>query len=266
MERKINKIKIFKNDKEKSNIITSKLIEELEKNHFELVEENYDLAISIGGDGTFLHMLDANHFNENICYIGINTGNLGFLQEINGDEYKLLIDKLNNNSYTLEEQYLQETEIITSNKKYQYFSLNEIVIRNQDLRVLESEVKIDEEYLESFAGDGILICTSIGSTAYNLGFGGSIIDKEINALSITSIAPLKNKVYKNLTNSIIVPGQKKITIIPKKHNILLTIDGSNIILEDILNITTNMSKKRVKCLKLKNNNFIKRVNNKLLGE
>ena len=80
--RKINKIRIFANENEESYKIKLKLQGVLEKYKFEVVEEDYDLAIAIGGDGSFLRMVNGTNFNSDIYYVGINTGTLGFLQEI----------------------------------------------------------------------------------------------------------------------------------------------------------------------------------------
>ena len=77
--RKINKIRIFANENEESYKIKLKLQGVLEKYKFEVVEEDYDLAIAIGGDGSFLRMVNGTNFNSDIYYVGINTGTLGFL-------------------------------------------------------------------------------------------------------------------------------------------------------------------------------------------
>ena len=80
--RSINKIKLFINDNEKSVIVAKDLELELKKYGFKIVNRNYDLAISVGGDGSFLRMVKETKFNSDIYYIGVNSGTLGFLQEI----------------------------------------------------------------------------------------------------------------------------------------------------------------------------------------
>ena len=82
MGRRINKVKLFVNDNEQSIIVAKDLELELLKYGFKIVNRNYDLAISVGGDGSFLRMVKDNKFNEKILYIGVNSGTLGFLQEI----------------------------------------------------------------------------------------------------------------------------------------------------------------------------------------
>lgn len=265
MERKINKIKLYHNKKEKSVVVANSLLKELQKHQFEIVEEGYDLAISIGGDGTFLKAVGENHFNDEIYYVGINTGSLGFMQEIRCEDYLDFIDRLNHNNYEIENLYLQETQIITPNKTYNFTSLNEIVIRNKSLKVFEGQIEIDHELLENFTGDGMLISTPTGSTAYNLSLGGSIIYHSINALIMTPIAPLKNKVYKNLSCSIIIPQYTEITIYPTKKNILITVDGINYEINDVLKLETKIANKKIKKLKIYPSNYIKTINQKLLS-
>lgn len=265
MKRKINKITIYKNSSEKSIEAERELAKELEKHKLEIVDKNYDLAISIGGDGTFLKMVNRTNFNENIYYVGINTGTLGFLQELTTEDYKVFLEDITKNILTTEEIALEEISVITKNNTYHYFALNEIVIRRKDLKVLESKIKVDDVFLEDFAGDGLLISTNVGSTAYNMSLGGSIIDKNITALTLTPIAPLKSKMYKNLNNSIILSKERTIKLEPTTPNLILTIDGINKEIEDIIKIQVKISEHKIKCLKRNSDNFIKTVHDKLIG-
>lgn len=265
MNRKINKIAIYKNDSEKSIEVEETVKKELEKLGLEIVDENYDLAISIGGDGTFLKMVNKTNFNEDIYYVGIHTGTLGFLQELTTEDYKAFFEDIINNIRTIEEIALEEINVITKINTYHYLALNEVVIRRKDLKVLESKIKIDNVFLESFAGDGILISTNVGSTAYNMSLGGSIIDKSITALSLTPIAPLRSKMYKNLNNSIILSKERIIELEPTTPNLILTIDGRNQEIDDVAKIQVKISEHKIKCLKRNSDNFIKTVHDKLIG-
>ena len=142
---------------------------------FNLVDYNYDLAIAIGGDGSFLRMVKSNNFNSDIYYVGINAGTLGFLQEIKPDEISAFFDKLNHDDFKVDEIGIQETNVISNNNQQQFYSLNEIVIRDSDLNTAKLNLFVDNTLLEKFVGDGLLVSTSVGSTAYNLSYGGSII-------------------------------------------------------------------------------------------
>lgn len=264
--RKINKVKLFVNDNERSQIVAKDLELELKKYDFKIVNKGYDLAISVGGDGCFLRMVKENNFNDKIYYIGVNSGTLGFLQEINIQECSDFVKRLNSNSYKEEEISIQETKVITENTIYNFNSLNEIVVRKNNFNTLKVPVYVDSELLENFNGDGLLFSTSTGSTAYNMSFGGSIIYNTLNTLSITPIAPLNNKAYKTLVNSIIIPSNKVITIVPNKENndLFLMVDGVNHELNNVLKLETKIESKVIKCIRMNDFHFIKIVKDKIL--
>lgn len=262
----IKRIKLFINDNDLSKKVAQDLEQELLKYGFEIVKDNFDLGISIGGDGCFLRMVKSTNFNENIYYIGINSGTLGFLQEINVEDTIDFVKRLSNREYKIEPLSIQETKIISEDKIYNYTSLNEIVVRSKYFNTLKIDVTIDDEFLESFSGDGLLISTSTGSTAYNMSFGGSIVYNTLKTLSITPIAPLNNKYYRCLTNSIIVPDNKIIRLIPTQehYNLFFMIDGENKEIDNVKKVETKVGNRSIKCLRMTDYHFIKIVNDKLL--
>ncbi len=268
MGRRINKIKLFVNDNEKSSIVAKDLELELKKYNFEIVDKGYDLGISVGGDGSFLRMVRETNFDDNIYYIGINSGTLGFLQEIDIKGCVDFIKRLNSDNYKVENINVQETKVITENKIYKFISLNEIVIRNREFKTLNIPVYVDDELLENFTGDGLLISTSTGSTAYNMSIGGSIIYNTLNTLSITPIAPLNNKAYKTLINSLIIPSDKTITFLPSKkfENLFIQVDGVCNLLDNVIKIETKISDKSIKCIRMNDFHFIKVINDKILAK
>lgn len=261
----IKSVKIFSNNNKKSQKIKNLLINKLEENNISVVNDNYDLGIAIGGDGSFLRMIKENNFNSDIYYIGINAGTLGFAQEVSIENIGEFIDNLNNNNFIVEELGVQENDIYTNESNSKFYSLNEIVIREKDLNTLKLSIYVDESLLENFAGDGILVSTSFGSTAYNLSFGGSIVYNTFHSIQLTPIAPLNNHSYRNLINSIVLPQNKKITVIPDNtKNLIISVDGENNIYTDVVKIETVVRNKTVKCLKNKDYNFIKKINEKFL--
>ena len=266
MLRKINRVCIFPNDNEEANKLALETTKLLKQYHFEVVNGNYDLAIAIGGDGSFLRMLKENNFNTNIYYVGINAGTLGFLQEIKPSEIELFIARLNNNDFKKEEISIQETIVKSKNGTDSFLSLNEIVIRDKDLNTTKLNVFVDDNLLEAFVGDGLLISTSIGSTAYNLSFGGSIVYSDLHTLQITPIAPLSSKVYHSLINSVLVPESKVITITPHndKNNYVIFHDGTSKNYRSVISIVTKIGNQKISCLRMNNYSYSTIINEKFL--
>ena len=208
---KIKSFKIFSNNNEKSENICKFLKEKLLTNGF-IESDEYDLAIAIGGDGSFLRMVKNTNFNSSTLYIGINAGTLGFAQEVSIDNIDKFIEDLKNNNYKIDTIGVQKTKVLTNEGDSIFYSLNEIVIREKDLNTTTLNIKIDDVFLEQYHGDGILVATSFGSTAYNLSFGGSIIYNTFHTIQITPIAPLNNKAYRSLLNSVVLPENALIEI------------------------------------------------------
>lgn len=263
----IKNIKLFINKNNKS-IETAKLIKDkLVSNGFIIDDKKYDLAIAIGGDGSFLRMIKQNNFNSEVYYIGINSGTLGFLQEVKVEQIDKFVDELKSNKYKIDEIGIQETTIKHESGSSRFYSLNEIVIREKNLKVVNLDINIDNDLLESFLGDGVLISTSSGSTAHNLSYGGSIIYPTFSCLQITPMGPINSKSYKSLVNSVIIPDKKEISLIPKENhkNLIVTVDGENNLYNEVDCITTKIDNKKIKCLRLSHYNFPKKINEKLLS-
>lgn len=261
------KIRLFYNDHKDTIFLAEVIKEQLIESGFEISNnDKFDLGIAIGGDGTFLHMVTESKFRDNCLYVGINNGTLGFLQEIKPNELNNFIDVLKNNKYKIEEVSYEEITVNEQNKKYHYNALNEVVIRDLSLRTAYFDITIDKVILENYVGDGIMVSTPIGSTAYNLSSNGAIIYNGVNALEITPLAPINNYVYRTLSNSVIIPDEKIIGIKPtsRTKSIGLFIDGVNHEFETVDDIEIKLSKKRIKVIRLDSYNYTSIIFNKFL--
>lgn len=261
----IKKIKLFVNDNETSLIISNILKNKLTENNFKLVNNNFDLGISIGGDGSFLRMIKSSNFNSKPLYVGINSGTLGFLQEVKVDELDKFIEEIKNKKYKVEEIGIEETRVNTNDTTSIYYSLNDIVIRDKYLKTFKCNIKIDNNEIEDFVGDGVLVSTSTGSTAHNLSYGGSIVYNTFTSLQITPIAPINSSAYRTIPNSIIIPDKKIITIVPKNEEIILTVDGENNFYRNVNSIETTIDNKKIKFLRFSYYNFPQKINEKLIN-
>ncbi len=263
---KISRIKLFVNNNLKSKKISDIVKSKLKENGFKIVSKNYDLGIAIGGDGAFLRMVKESSFDSKCYYIGINTGTLGFAMELGFDDIDIFIKKLTLGELKCERIGIGEIEIACKDNIFKHYTLNEIVLREQDLNTARFKVLINDELLENYVGDGLLVSTSFGSTAYNLSFGGSIVYNTFHTLQLTPIAPLNSKSYRNLLNSLIVPDNKTISMRPEviSKNILVSIDGDNYKYDDVLRVDTYMGNKEIKILRMNDYDMIKKINEKFL--
>lgn len=264
--RKINKVKLFVNDNLKSRNVAEIVISKLKDKHFEIVDEGFDLGIAIGGDGSFLRMVKESNFNSDIYYVGINAGTLGFAQDVSIDEIDEFVNLLSMDSFKIEKVGVQEIEITTDDSISRHFSLNEFVVRDLALSVTKLDVKIEDVLLENYAGDGMLVATSFGSTAYNMSLGGSIVYNTFHTLQITPIAPLNSKAYRNLLVPVIVPQEKIISLTPSvdKRDLFIIIDGDKQKYYNVNKIETFIDKKTINIVRMSDYNFAKKIGDKFV--
>ena len=263
---KIHKVRLFVNNNLKSRQAEKIVREEVLKEGIQITEEeDFDLGIAIGGDGSFLRMVNETNFKSNCLYVGINAGTLGFAQDISIEEIPDFIKHIGRENYNFEEIGIEEIFIETKEKLEHFYALNEMVVRDEELNTTHIDVLIDHVLLENYVGDGLLVSTSFGSTAYNLSFGGSMVYNEFSTLQITPIAPMNNKSYHTLTNSLIIPSTKIISLIPSKknNNLLITTDGNNTFYSEVEKIEIRMNQ-TIKIIRKKDYNYIRKINDKFI--
>jgi len=151
----------------------------------EKLSNEYDFVISIGGDGTILR--SANEIGElSIPIIGLNKGRLGFLANSPIEIIDSIIDKIKNSNYRISERTIIQVEFEGKTKK----ALNEISIsRKNTTSLITIDTKLNDQYLNTYWADGLIISTPTGSTGYSLSCGGPIIMPDSKNLVLTPIAP-----------------------------------------------------------------------------
>ncbi len=228
--------------------------------------QDAELVISIGGDGSFLWALHKHNF-PNIPIIGINTGHLGFFSEINPKKIDMFIEKYISGDYFLEELNTMQATICTRNNCISTNAINEIVIKGDKSRTVHLSISVNDTLIQKFSGDGILVATSTGSTAYNYSVGGSIVDPSLNVLQVTPLAPINTNAYRSFTSSVIFPSNTIVKVEPEyrfEDSIVVVSDGSEYRFAGITEVTLQYSPLTVKMLRLKDFNFWSRVINKFL--
>lgn len=175
----------------------------------EEVIKEADLIVCLGGDGTILRL--ANEMRErSVPVLAVNIGSLGFLTEVKTDE---MFDELQ--TYFLQKSQVEERLMLSCSVRSEkakidrrFQALNDIVVSREGLtRILRIRVEVGKETLTSFSGDGVIIATPTGSTAYSLSAGGAIVHPQLEALIVTPICP-----HALALRSLVVRADERITI------------------------------------------------------
>ncbi|GAA0206551.1 NAD(+) kinase [Kangiella japonica] len=157
---------------------------------WQTIGENANLVIVVGGDGSMLYAarLMASY---NIPLLGVNRGYLGFLTDIQPQQVTEKVSEVLSGEYSQERRFLLEADIDGENNKERYSdALNDIVLYPGEIsRMIEFEVYINDSFVYSLRGDGLIISTPTGSTAYALSAGGPIMSPSINAISLVPMFP-----------------------------------------------------------------------------
>ncbi len=173
-----------------------------------------DLAIAVGGDG---NMLGAARLLSrfDISVIGVNRGNLGFLTDLDPEEFKEPLQKVLNGQFVEEERFLLEAEVYRDGQlKSHNTALNEVVLHPGKIaRMIEFEVYIDDTFAFSQRSDGLIVSTPTGSTAYSLSGGGPILSPSLNAISIVPMFP-----HTLSSRPLVVDGNSKVKLMVSPDN------------------------------------------------
>ncbi len=197
----------------------------------------------------------------------INTGHLGFFAEFDPDEIDEFIELYKNNDFTIQEVHPLKGSICTKESSKDIYAVNEIVIKSVCSRTLHLDLRVNENKIQNFSGDGMHISTPIGSTAYNYSAGGSIIDPSLDTLQLTPLAPMNTIVYRSFTSSIVLSAKSTISIVPEyrfENSILVVVDGNEYRFNDITDIHIVRSDLKLKLLRRSDFEFWKRASEKFL--
>ena len=182
-----------------------------------------DLVVVLGGDGTLLKAARL-YGHQEAPILGVNLGGLGFLTEISLDELRLLMDGILEGDYQIENRMVLTAGIIREGEVHPVIPfLNDVVINKGAVaRIIDLETSIGGQFLTSYRGDGLIVATPTGSTAYNLSAGGPILHPALKTILLTPICPF------TLTNRPIILQDDAVIDIrlgTKASEVWLTFDG-----------------------------------------
>lgn len=229
------------------------------------VDEKCDLSdsiiISLGGDGTLLKAFQY-AYKFDIPILGINLGGLGFLTDVEKEDLYDALEKLIKNNFSIEKRKVLEGAILRKGKTYKYYyAFNDFVIAKTLLSpIISIEIFIDGTSVGKIKGDGVIVATPNGSTAYSLSAGGPIVSPKCEAFILTTLCS-----HKLSSRPLVLSSKEKLSIkiVESNGEVLLIEDG--IKREDILesdHLIFKIADRDAKLIRLKEKNFYLVVNSK----
>lgn len=221
----------------------------------EVVEDLKDaeLIITLGGDGMLLHAA-CEYIEQGAPFVGINVGTLGFLTAAEADEWKEALEKVIRGEYFVSERIT----IDATHGGKSFKALNEIVVKGM-YRVVNLEITVNGQKFLNTSGDGVIVATQTGSTAYSLSAGGPIVDPAVDSFLITPV----NAHGLPVPSVVLSPDDEIVVKVLKGNDVSLIVDGqehTEVQAGDEIKITKG--KHRVKLIYFDKNQFLKSLNAK----
>lgn len=222
-----------------------------------------DIIIALGGDGTILRT-SRNINNSNTPILGVNIGNLGFLSSVELLEFENAMKKIIADDYYVEDRMMLKCTLPLREESEEYTALNDIIVSKGTLsRVVKYELHIDDKFYIDFTGDGLIISTPTGSTAYSLSAGGPIIYPNLDVIALTPICPLSLSM-----RTIVLDSKSEISVSIKceHESIFLTLDGQRAIkLNSYEKILVSVSDKKCRLVKFNDYNYFGILRKKIIS-
>lgn len=220
-----------------------------------------DFAISMGGDGTFLRTASVVG-QKQIPILGINTGRLGFLADVNAQEIERTIHALHDEDYAVDTRAVIQVE--TKGQELQGYNcaLNDVAILKRDnASMISIYATINGETLTTYQADGLIISTPTGSTAYSLSVGGPIIVPGTHVFSLTAVAPHSLNV-----RPIVVSEDSviELSVESRTHNFLVALDGRSEKLDETTQLTLRRAPYRVQVIKRAGTKYFHTLREKMM--
>lgn len=225
------------------------------------IRNELDFIISLGGDGNMLSTVTLIQ-DSGIPIIGINLGRLGFLASINKEQINRAIDCLLEEKFTLESRSLLKLTSPTMVFDGQNFALNEIsVYKRQPNSMISVNVHVNDQYLNSYWSDGLIVATPTGSTAYSLSTGGPIIHPDAHNFVITPIAPHNLSV-----RPVVIPDDTivRLKVADRDGGFLVSLDSRTVELESGVELQIEKEAFNIQLVRLPDENFFGTIRAKLL--
>ena len=221
------------------------------------IDETFDFVLAIGGDGTILE--SAKLIGKmSTPIIGLNKGRLGFLANSNTDDINQILSNIKLSKFQISERTIIKGIV----NGIEYNALNEIsVSRKNTTSLITIETKLNEQFLNTYWADGLIVSTPTGSTGYSLSCGGPIIMPESKNLVLTPIAP-----HNLNARPLVIPDDKEIsiTIESREDQYFISIDSDIISASVNSEIVISKANQKLNMVEFDDNSFIKSLKDKLM--
>ena len=230
-------------------------------------EENPEIVLSIGGDGTMLHAFHKyKHLSSTVAFVGIHTGHLGFYADWKPSEIEKLVIAMSKKSSNVIEYPLLEVTINYQNSEEStsYLAVNESTIKSPDV-TLVMDVELNGKLFERFRGDGLCMSTPSGSTAYNKALGGAIIHPSLEVMQLAEIASINNRVFRTVGSPLILPNHHSCLLRPVKGpDFMVTVDHLQLLHKDVQSIMYRVADEKIRFARFKAFPFWQRVHDSFI--
>ena len=189
---------------------------------FDVLCQNVDALVTLGGDGTLISTVRRS-FKYNLPILGVYAGNLGFLADVKLDELEDFVSTMSRGDYRVDERAILEAEFTQNNNAITRYAFNDIVLTRPSVsNMIHVETLVDSKAFNTYYGDGVIVSTPTGSTAYNLSAGGPVLFPLTKVFALTPICP-----HSLTQRPVVLPGEFSIEMKTPEEKALLIIDGQD---------------------------------------
>ncbi|HIP61496.1 MAG TPA: NAD(+) kinase, partial [Sulfurovum sp.] len=181
-----------------------------------------DFLVSLGGDGTLLSLVRKS-YGSGKPVLGINAGNLGFLADITQDDIPAFLEQLHSGEYRIDDRMMIEGYVEQEGKKQSFYAFNDVVITRPIIsKMAQIDAYINKEWFNAYKGDGLIVSTPTGSTAYNLASGGPVVYPLTNVFIMTPICA-----HSLTQRPLVMPADFTIRLKSPNDKVVVMVDGQD---------------------------------------
>jgi NAD+ kinase len=238
--------------------VSAALAGENEGKSFDWLCAHCDILISLGGDGTLLSVCRQSYAYE-IPVLGIHAGQLGFLTDIRREEIEVFASLLAKGEYRIDKRMMLEVKLFRQGEVLEKVAFNDVVFSRASISSMAKiDAYADGELFNSYYGDGVIVCTPTGSTAYNISAGGPIVFPLTQAIILTPICP-----HSLTQRPLVLPVEFEITLKSEDETVVVVDGQDTYAMGDFEKVTLKIASKSARLIHKKERNYFDVLKDKL---